>query len=79
MQPQAIIDYIDQEPLYGTSERCFYYVLHSLAEKGIQISKYEPMHQALQQKFGQVERIEATTKIILNILNQNWSLGIVTV
>jgi kelch-like protein 11 len=54
MEPSVIIDYIDQEPLYGSSERCFYYVLHSLALKGIQVQKYEQMYQALQQRFAQV-------------------------
>jgi hypothetical protein len=54
IDPNVIVDYIDQEPLYGSSERCFYYVLHSLAEKGIQVQKYEQMYQALQQRFGQV-------------------------
>jgi len=57
MDPAVIVDYIDQEPLYGASERCFYYVLHSLAEKGIQIQKYESMYQALDQRFGQVTQL----------------------
>jgi len=54
MDPNVIVEYIDQELLFGSSERCFYYVLHSLAEKGIQVQKYEQMYQALQQRFGQV-------------------------
>ncbi|ODM92105.1 Zinc finger and SCAN domain-containing protein 2 [Orchesella cincta] len=53
MDPNVIVEFIDQEPLFGTSERSFYYVLHSLAEKGIQVQKYEEIYQALQQRFGQ--------------------------
>ena len=56
MDPNIIVDYIDQEPLFGSSERCFYYVLNSLAEKGIQVQKYEQMYQALQQRFGQEDQ-----------------------
>lgn len=53
MDPNVIVEFIDQEPLFGTSERSFYYVLHSLADKGIQVQKYNEIYQALQQRFGQ--------------------------
>lgn len=54
IDPNVIVDFIDQEPLFGTSERSFYYVLQSLAEKGIQVQKYDEIYRALQQRFGQV-------------------------
>ena len=40
MDSEAVVAYIDQEPLYGSSERCFYYFLQSLADKNIQVDKY---------------------------------------
>lgn len=54
MDHNVIMEFIDQEPLFGTSERSFYYVLQSLAEKGIHVQKYDEIYQALQQRFGQV-------------------------
>lgn len=54
MEQSTIFAYVDHEPLFGTSERCFYYVLQSLGDKNIHLPKYENMFHMLQQKFGQV-------------------------
>jgi hypothetical protein len=54
MDHEAVVGYIDQEPLYGSSERCFYYILQSLEDKNIHVDKYEEIYHALQERFAQV-------------------------